>query len=205
MLVEAGIAPRVAENYAQPLAAACERFDIRTPARVAAFVSQCAFESRGFVALEEGMLHRTPERICAMWPECVRDLSEAESLVGAPQRLANHVHAGRHGNGDAASGDGWRYRGRGLIRLLGRAVYREAGAALERPYEASPELVARPQDACLASAWYWRQRGFNELADRLQFDAITRFIHEQVSPMGGLYERRALFRGALAALDDVRC
>lgn len=204
-LVEAGIARRVAETFAAPLAQACERFDIRTPARLAAFISQCAFESRGFVALEEGMLHRTPERICAMWPERVHDLADAERLIGAPQLLANTVYAGRFGNGDVASGDGWRYRGRGLIRLLGRAAYGDAAAALERPYEAQPELVARPQDACLCSAWYWRSRGFNELADRLQFDAITRFIHEQVSPMCGLYERRALFRGALAALEDMRC
>jgi putative chitinase len=204
-LVSAGIARRVAEAFTPLLAPACERFDIRTPARIAAFVSQCAFESRGFVTLEEGMLFRTPERICVMWPQRVRDLDEAECLVGAPQALANTVYAGCHGNGNATSGDGWRYRGRGLIRLLGRTSYHDAGAALDRPYEQQPDLVARPPDACLAAAWLWRSRGFNELADRLQFDTITRFIHEQVSPMCGLYERRTLYRGALAALEDMRC
>jgi putative chitinase len=204
-LAAAGIGPRVAQAFCEPLALACERFDIRTPARVAAFVSQCAFESRGFVTLEDGMLYRTPERICAMWPERVRDLDDAERLVGAPQALANTVLCGCHGNGDAASGDGWRYRGRGLIRLVGRATYCAAGEGLQRPYEQQPDLVARPQDACLTAAWFWHSRGFNEMADRLQFDAITRFIHEQVSPMGGLYERRALYRGALAALEDMRC
>ncbi|NML17205.1 glycoside hydrolase family 19 protein [Azohydromonas caseinilytica] len=205
-LIAAGIAPRVAEAFAGPLAQACERFEIHTPARVAAFVSQCAFESRGFVVLEERMLHRTPERICATWPLRVPDLGTAEALVGAPQALANTVHAGCHGNGDAASGDGWRYRGRGLIRLLGRATYCAAGTALQRPYEEQPDLVARPADACWAAAWLWHSRGLNELADRLQFDAITRFLlHEPVSPMSGLYERRALYRGALAALEDMRC
>lgn len=204
-LAAAGIAPRVAQAYHEPLAAACERFDVRTPQRVAAFVSQCAFESRGFVTLEEGMLFRTPERICAMWPERVRDLETAEALVGAPQALANTVLSGSRGNGDAASGDGWRYRGRGLIRLVGRELYRAAGQALQQPYEQEPERVARLHDACLTAAWFWHSRGFNELADGLRFDAITRFIHEQVSPMCGLYERRALFRGALAALEDMRC
>lgn len=204
-LAAAGIAPRVADAYHHSLGQACERFDIRTPERIAAFVSQCAFETRGFVTLEEGMLYRTPERICAMWPGRVRDLDDAERLVGAPQALANTVLCGRHGNGDAASGDGWRYRGRGLIRLVGRAAYRNAGAALQRPYEEQPDLVARPVDACLTAAWFWHSRGFNEMADRLQFDVITRFIHEHESPMCGLYERRALYRGALAALEDVRC
>jgi putative chitinase len=204
-LAAAGISPRVADSFTPLLAQACERFDIRTPARIAAFVSQCAFESRGFVALEVGMVYRTPERICVMWPVRVPDLDTAERLVCAPQALANTVFAGLHGNGDGASGDGWRYRGRGLIRLLGRATYCAAGTALQRPYEEQPDLVARPADACWAAAWFWQQRGFNELADRLQFDAITRFIHERVSPMCGLYERRALYRGALAALEDMRC
>lgn len=81
-------------------------------------MAQCAFESRGFVTPEEGMLYRTPEHICATWPERVPEPSHAERMVGAPQLLADTVHSGRWG----ASGDGWRYRGRGLIRLLGRAT-----------------------------------------------------------------------------------
>lgn len=129
------------------------------------------------------MLYRTPEHICATWPERVPDPAHAERLVGAPQLLADTVYSGCWGNGDAASGDGWRYRGRGLIRLLGRKTYRDAGAALGRPYEQQPDLVARTQDACLTAAWLWHERGLNELADALP-------------------ERRALYRGALAALKE---
>ncbi|WP_367184181.1 glycoside hydrolase family 19 protein, partial [uncultured Azohydromonas sp.] len=128
----------------------------------------------------------------------VPDVDEADQLIGAPQLLANTVYAGRYGNGDVASGDGWRYRGRGLIRLLGRAAYRDAGAALGRPYEQEPELVARPQEACLVAAWLWHQRGLNELADQLQVDAIARHVREPGAPV--LRERRALYRGALATL-----
>ena len=195
-----GIAPRVADTFAPLLSQACARFDICTPARVAAFVAQCAFESRGFVTLEEGMLYRTPEHICATWPERVPDPAHAERLVGAPQLLADTVYSDCWGNGDAASGDGWRYRGRGLIRLLGRATYRDAGAALGRPYEQEPDLVARTQDACLTAAWLWHERGLNELADRLQIDAIARHARDPRS--NALPERRALFRGALAALEE---
>ena len=201
ILRASGIVPRVAGLFAPLLRQACERSGIHTPARLAAFVSQCAFETRGFVTLEQGLLFRTPERIHAMWPERVPDMSEAELLVAAPELLANTVYGGRHGNGDAASGDGWRYRGRGLIRLLGRAAYRDAGAALDRPYEDEPDLVARPLEACLVAAWLWQQRGLNELADRLQFDAIARHVREPRSPL--LQERRSLYRGALAILQDI--
>jgi predicted chitinase len=130
MLLASGIAPCVTALFVPLLRQACGRFGIRTPARLAAFVSHCAFESRGFVALEQSLHYRTPERIHAMWPERVPDMDEADQLIGAPELLANTVYAGRYGNGDAASGDGWRYRGRGLIRLLGRAAYRAAGAGL---------------------------------------------------------------------------
>jgi putative chitinase len=198
MLKATGITPRIATVFAPLLKQACERFGIHTPARLAAFVSQCACDSRGFVAMEQGLLYRTPERIHAMWPERVPDVDEADQLIGAPQLLANTVYAGRYGNGDIASGDGWRYRGRGLIRLLGRAAYRDAGAALERPYEQEPELVARPQEACLVAAWLWHQRGLSELADQLQVDAIARHVREPGAPVPR--ERRALYRGALATL-----
>ncbi len=201
MLKASGVAPRIATVVAPLLKQACERFGIHTPARLAAFVSQCARDSRGFVAMEEGLLYRSPERIHATWPERVPDVDEADQLIGAPQALANTVYAGRYGNGDAASGDGWRYRGRGLIRLLGRTAYRDAGAALARPYEQQPELVSRPQEACLVAAWLWQQRGLNELADRLQVDAIARRVREPGSPV--LLERRSLYRGALATLHHL--
>jgi putative chitinase len=167
---------------------------------VAAFVAQCAFDSRGLVMLEEGMLYRTPERIYAAWPERVSDPAHAERMVGAPQLLANTVYSGCWGNGDADSGDGWRYRGRGLIRLLGRATYRDAGAALGRPYEQQPELVARTEDACMTAAWLWHDRGLNELADGLEMDAIAR--HSRPAQWDALPERRALYRGTLATLEQ---
>ena len=201
MLLASGIAPCVTALFVPLLRQACGRFGIRTPARLAAFVSHCAFESRGFVALEQSLHYRTPERIHAMWPERVPDMDEADQLIGAPELLANTVYAGRYGNGDAASGDGWRYRGRGLIRLLGRAAYRAAGAGLNRPYEAQPELVAQPREACLVAAWLWHQRGLNELADELQIDAIARHVREPRSL--ALPERRSLYRGALATLQDM--
>ena len=88
-----------------------------------------------------------------------------------------------------------------LTTSADRTIHRtalDAGAALGRPYEQEPELVARPQEACLVAAWLWHQRGLNELADQLQVDAIARHVREPGAPV--LRERRALYRGALATL-----
>lgn len=177
-LIDAGVPPTQARLFAEPLAIACSRFDIDTPARVAGFIAQCRVESADFTRLEENMRYRTPERLRAVFPSRVRSLADAAVLVrGGPQAIANRVYAGRLGNRDEASGDGWRYRGRGLKQLTGRANYADAAAGLARPYLEQPELVGLPLDACLTAAWYWHTVKANLLADSGQWDAITRAVN----------------------------
>lgn len=176
-LVGAGVAPTQARLYLAPLAAACARFGIGTVPRVAAFLAQCMVESGRFVHVEENLYYSTPERIRQIWPTRVPSLADAARLARNPQALANTVYAGRLGNGDAASGDGWRYRGRGLIQLTGRNGYADAGEALAQPYLQQPELVATPEHACLTAAWYWHTHKLNALADAGQIDAITKAVN----------------------------
>jgi len=196
-LVAAGIGPTQARLFAAPLAEACTRFGIDTPQRQAAFVAQCAHESRLFTALEEGLFYRTPERICAIFRSTVPDVGAAQPLACNPKLLACHVYANRNGNGDAASGDGWRYRGRGLIQLTGRANYSRAALALGRPYVDQPDLVQEPLDACLTAAWFWNAAKLNNLADAARIDDITRAVNGPA--MAGAADRRALYKATLAA------
>ena len=196
-LVAAGIGPTQARLFEAPLIAACARFGIDTPLRQAAFVAQCAHESRLFTALEEGLWYRSADRIRAIFRGSVPTLAVAQRLVGNPQALANHVYANRNGNRDEASGDGWRYRGRGLIQLTGRSNYTRAAAELGRPYVDQPDLVLEPADACLTAAWFWNAGKLNALADASRIDAITRAING--AAMAGADERRRLFEAALAA------
>ena len=196
-LVAAGIGPTQARLFEAPLVAACARFDIDTPLRQAAFVAQCAHESQLFTALEEGLYYRSAERIRAIFRGSVPTLAVAQGLVGNPKALANHVYANRNGNRDEASGDGWRYRGRGLIQLTGRTNYARAAGELGRPYVDQPDLVLEPADACLTAAWFWNAGKLNALADASRIDAITRAINGNA--MAGADERRHLFEAALAA------
>lgn len=176
-LVAAGLAPTQARTFAEPLAAACARFQIDTPARVAGFVAQARVESADFTRLEENLSYTTPERIRGVFPSRVPSLADAARLVRNPQSLANRVYASRLGNGPEASGDGWRYRGRGVVQLTGRANYADAAESLARPYVERPELVAEPADACLTAAWFWHSRKLSILADSAQWDAITRAVN----------------------------
>lgn len=176
-LVAAGINPTQARVFAEPLAAACARFAIHTPARIAAFIGQCSMESAGFTRLEENLYYTTPERVRAVFSSRVPSLADAARLTRNPQDLANRVYAGRLGNGDEASGSGWLYRGRGILQLTGRDNYAAAADALARPYVTNPELVAKPEDACMTAAWFWGSRKLNILADSAQWDAITRAVN----------------------------
>ena len=175
-LTACGVHPTQARIFEEPLRAACQRFGITTAPRLAGFVAQCRVESRDFTVLEEDLRYRTPDRLRAVFTFRVHSLSDAAELIkGGPQAIASRVYAGRNGNVHPT--DGWRYRGRGLKQLTGRANYPDAAADLGRPYVDQPDLVALPRDACLTAAWYWHSAKCSLLADSAQWDAITRAVN----------------------------
>jgi putative chitinase len=176
-LIACGVSPTQARIWADPLGQAMERFHIDSKVRIAAFIAQVAHESMNFTHTEENLYYTRPERIHAIWPSRVPTLADATTLARNPRALANRVYANRIGNGDEASGDGWRYRGRGLIQLTGRANYLRAKNALGFDYVANPDLVAQPEHAAITACWFWDDAGGNELADGSQIDALTRRIN----------------------------
>lgn len=198
LLIACGIGPTAARQFEAPLQAACARFGIDQRPRVAAFLAQLAHESADFTRLEESLWYSRPERIMAVFGRRVPSLAEAQRLIRNPQGLANRVYANRLGNGDEASGDGWRYRGRGLVQLTGRANYAAAGVELKVDYKAHPDLVAQPEHAALTAARFWAAAGCNALADSSQIDAITRAINGPA--MLAANERRSRFDDALRAM-----
>lgn len=183
---------------------ACGRFEISTPARLAAFLAQTAHESVGYTRLIEN-LNYSAVGLMKTWPRRFPTIESALPYARKPQRIASHVYANRNGNGpdmasDPASSDGWRFRGRGLIQLTFRGNYREAGAALQLPLETDPDLVTLPDTAALTAAQYWQSRGLNQLADLNSleaFDAISRRIN---GGNAGLLDRRRYWERAKVAL-----
>lgn len=168
--------PKCTQQVAQALAEAMPAARIETLPRIAAFLAQVGHESGGLVRLVENLNYSAPG-LAATWPGRFADTELATRLARNPEAIANHVYASRMGNGDSASGDGWRYRGRGLIQVTGRANYAEAGKALMLPLIDEPQLLEQPGPAARSACWFWRTRGCNELADADQFMQITRKIN----------------------------
>lgn len=106
-------------------------------------------------------------------------------------------YEGRADLGNTVPGDGFKYRGRGLIQITGRANYQDCGEALGVDLISQPELLEQPQYACLSAAWFWASRGLNTLADAGDFDKITRRIN---GGQNGAAERKALYAQALKVL-----
>lgn len=159
------IMPRAdAGRWLAPLDAAMLEWGIASPQRMAAFLAQIAFETNELRRLEESLAY-SAKRLCEVWPRRFPDLATAESYASNPERLANRVYSGRLGNGSEASGDGWRYRGRGLIQLTGRSNYAACSRALGVDLVEFPERLLEPGLAARSAAWYWSSRGLNELAD----------------------------------------
>lgn len=195
VLLKCRIKPATAEEFAPHLDAAFLRFNIKTKEQRAGFLAQAMHESEDLSDLDEDFIYTRADRICEVWPRRFPTLADAAPFVRKPELLANTVYSNRLGNGDISSGDGWRYRGRGIFQLTGRANYMAAGEALNRPYKYQPELVAEVPDAVLTAGWYWAVTGCNECAT---FDATTRKINRA---MQGAKERRAIYQRILELIQ----
>lgn len=186
-------------RFTAPLNAAMERFGIVTPERQAAFLAQVGFESENFSHLTESLNYTHADRIVAVFPTHVT-AAEAETFVRQPTALANRVYANRNGNGDESSGDGWRFRGRGLIQTTGRANYLQASIGIYNSQTlliVSPEKLEQPEDAALSAAFFWDRHGLNELADEGDFRQITKIIN---GGFNGMNQRMELWNTAKQVL-----
>ncbi|HCE5957198.1 glycoside hydrolase family 19 protein [Pseudomonas aeruginosa] len=188
--------------FVPALNAAMGRFGITSPVRVAVFLAQVGHESSQLARLVEN-LNYSARGLAAIWPSRYRGADGkpnalALNLARHPQAIANNTYASRNGNGDEASGDGWRYRGRGLLQITGRSNYRAASAGLGQPLEQEPELLEQPEFAALSAAWWWSTHSLNDLADRGEFAAITRRINGGTN---GQAERLELWERAKAVLS----
>jgi putative chitinase len=177
--------------------------DIASTARQAAFLAQVLHESAELRHLEEALGY-SPQRLRRVWPRRFPTDELAAAYGHAPERLANFIYADRLGNGGEASGDGWRYRGRGLIQLTGRDNYTALARALPIDALADPALLLEPAGAALSAGWFWRSHGLNELADQAvgadadaHFAEITRRVNGGIN---GLDERRAYWQRARRVL-----
>jgi len=167
------------DHWHRALAQLLPDYEINTPQRIAAFIAQCAHESGGFTALKENLNYRA-ETLRKIFPKYFSNDEIAKQYASMPNKqeaIANKVYASRMGNGDEASGDGFRYCGRGLIQLTGKSNYQAFADSIETPVEQVPEYLATFEGAAQSACWFWESNNLNKWADTGDIKELTRRIN----------------------------
>ena len=155
-----------------------DKFEINTPLRLAHFLAQCGHESGGFKAVSENLNYGA-----AGLQSIFKKYFTAESAKEyqrKPEKIANIVYANRMGNGNQASGEGYKFRGRGFIQLTGKDNYTAFDKTVEDDIVANPELVATKYPL-LSAAWFFHKNGLHKIADEGATDAVVTKVTKRVN------------------------
>jgi putative chitinase len=169
-------AAAVAAAYFAPLNGAMTEFSINAERRIEMFLAEIAVESGQLRAVQEG-LNYSAEGLVKTWPRRFPTLAAAAPYAHRPEAIANKVYANRGGNGNEASGDGWRHRGAGLIGLTFHDNQAKCAAYFGIDVRAVGDWLRTPEGACRSAAWFWKTHGCNELADKGDFDGVSDAIN----------------------------
>ena len=172
------------------------KYEINTKDRVAAFLAQCGHESVDFTKLKEN-LNYSAKGLHATWPKRFISEEAAAPYERNPEKIANRVYGDRMGNGPEASGDGWKYRGRGAIQLTGKDNYTAFSRVVGKNLNETIEYLDTLEGAVESACWFWKKSNLNAISDTRDMDRATRVINGGTL---GLAERKAHFENNLKVL-----
>ena len=172
-------------------------YDINTVERVAGFIAQCAHESNNFRVLQENLNYSSKALDAIFGKYFVRAGRNAKEYHRQPEKIANVIYASRMDNGDTASGDGWRFRGRGVIQLTGRHNYTKFGNSLSISAEQAIKYVKTKKGALESACWFWDTNKINRYADKQDITGMTKRINGGTI---GLADRKKHYKHALEVL-----
>ncbi|MBO9620197.1 MAG: glycoside hydrolase family 19 protein [Niabella sp.] len=176
---------QLAQNFLDEFNAQMPQYSIDSPLRAAAYLAQGAYESGELRELVENMYYTTQQRLQQVWPTRFPTVDSATPYIKNPEKLGDFVYANRMGNGDVASGDGYRYRGRGWFNGTGKAFYQEMTNLTQHDFITNPDDMAIPQYAVLSACKEWDDSNLNQYADTGDFTRITRIINGGLTGLNG--------------------
>ena len=181
-------------------AAMCEilpLWEIDTAERVAGFIAQCGHESRNFNVLTEN-LNYSAKALNTIFPKYFKRAGrDANEYHRQPEKIANVIYANRMDNGNADSGDGWRFRGGGILQLTGRYNYTEFGEDVEMSAEEAVDYVRTKKGALDSACWFWDENNINKHCDNMDIVKMTKRINGGTI---GLEDRKKHYVHALDVL-----
>lgn len=186
----------VLEVYVTPLTEVTDYYDMQRPERLAAFIAQIAHESGSFNFTKEN-LNYSADGLRKIFGKYFPTMDLAVQYARKPEKIANRVYANRMSNGDEASGDGYRFCGRGLIQITGRANYTKFAQALEMTIEDTVAYMETPAGACASAGWFWDTNSLNTYCDNGDFIGLTKRINGGTN---GIEDRQQKYEAAFSML-----
>lgn len=184
------------KTWVLPIQTVAREADLSDVPRLAAFLAHIGHESGRFTEIEENLNYSAPRLLHTFGKYFTSET--AKKYERQPEAIANIAYGGRMGNG--SGGDGWRFRGRGLIQLTGRSNYRDCGKAIGLDLEGDPDLLLEPMVAARSAGWFWTERRLNPLADSGDMKTLTLRIN---GGLNGYDDRMALYHQALTVLNSI--
>lgn len=191
-----------AASFIDPLNAAMDEFGISDPEQVARFLANVGHETGGFAVLEENLSY-SAERLTAVWPHRFPTIASTSGYARNPAALANKVYADRMGNGGETSGDGWRYRGAGMLQLTGKDNQAECAQYFGVPLDQIGDWLRTPVGAARSAARFYTSNGlhlvdtFDHVCDLINIGRAT----DQVGDSVGWTDRLAIYQRAIEVLQ----
>lgn len=178
-------------NYVLP------QYDITSKEQVACFLGQCGHESGEFNVLKEN-LNYSAEGLCKVWPKRFPSASAAQPYNRNPEKIANKVYADRMGNGSEASGEGFKFRGRGCIQLTGKDNYTKFAKACGKSLDDAVSYCETLEGALASGAFFWKTNNLNRFVEKKDYTGLTKAINGGTH---GLDDRTNKYKKALSVLD----
>ena len=173
------------------------RYESTTIERVAAFLAQCGHESADFTVLKEN-LNYSAEGLTKVFPKRFPSLTVAQPYNRQPEKIANKIYADRMGNGPEASGEGYKFRGRGAIQLTGKENYSKFAASVDKSLEEAVAYTETLAGAIESACWFWTTNKLNDIADKNDIVTLTKRINGGTI---GLEDRKHHFENNLVTLS----
>lgn len=185
------------EHWVEALNKCFDEYEINTPLRQAAFMGECCVESAKFTAIQENLNYRAAS-LHAQWKSHFPTMEIAQQYEHKPEQIANRAYENRMGNGPEASGDGWKFRGKGLIQLTGRDNYQAFADSVQMNIDDASAYLETFEGAVQSACYFWESHNLNALADQGNIDQISKIINGGTL---GIEERRQYYQHALQVLS----
>jgi len=186
-------------QYAPALNEVMEYYEMDSPLRIAGFLSQIIHESGAFNLTKEN-LNYSADGLRKTFGKYFPTMELANQYARQPEKIANRVYANRMHNGDEASGDGYRFCGRGLIQITGRENYTKFAAALDMSLDSCVIYMETPEGACSSAGWFWDTNQLNDYCDSGDFITLTKRINGGTN---GIDDRRRVYDQAISLLNTL--